>query len=157
ALVATGSGGAVYRLPAGTQLRLSKLGFSDRIALDADTTSVAIDVPPGDYNLQLVDAHFDVPSPWMLERELGDNTPATISATLSMPSTIAVVADQTTDLVLRFTVATGEVIEFTQGQIDVTVEVDEAAATAYDLSFNQTVTLSELDVTADAPAELGTV
>jgi len=158
ALVSTGAGGVVYRLPAGTQLQIGNASsFFDRIALDGDTTSVVVDLPPDQYQISLVDAALNVPAQWTLERVLADNTSATVPATLSMPSTISVVADQATDLVLRFTVATGEVIEFTQGHVDVTLEVDQATATSYDLSFSQAVSVSNLGVTADSPAELGTV
>jgi hypothetical protein len=140
ALVAPGTGGVSYRLPAGTALSLGSEAFHAAFALDGDGTLASFDVPPGDYAPTLVHAQ-GYTSTWPLERTKADGSTDTVDAELSMPSLVTVTENQTTNLVIHFTVATSETIVFARGTLDTTVAVDQTTATSYRIS----IAVPELD------------
>ncbi|HEX3481982.1 MAG TPA: hypothetical protein VHT91_43510 [Kofleriaceae bacterium] len=154
-LTALGAGGAIYRMPPNSQLNLSQSGqLVDVFGLDDDATSQTLQVRPGDYSVSLTDLAGDT-AVWPLTRVNADGTTETVSGVLDLSSTISVVDQQTTPLVIRFHVAAIGPITFQVGAIDVSVAVDETAATAFDFTITgRSLTAGFVFVGADAPAAL---
>lgn len=155
ALVAAGTSGIAYRLPAGTMLHASDGTFTENFSLDGDTASALFDLPVSVYTIDLVDASGQVPASWSLIRQLPDGSSDTVPATLTMASSITVAANQTASLELRFRVATGEVIQFLHGQIQTTVVVDESTATSYDIEITGNASNFSAIETPALPSQVG--
>lgn len=153
-LTAPGAGGATYRLPPDTFLFLSGANFFGSFSLDDDAPSLTIDVPPGDYAVGLFDSNGDTTT-WPLRRQNADGTIQTVPGTLDLTSTITVTKNQTTSLVIRFHVAGIVPIIFSLGSVDVTVAVDETAASSFDFDLAAPALSVASAVFSDtAPAEL---
>jgi hypothetical protein len=152
-LTAPGAGGTTYRLPPNTFLFLSGAGFFGRFSLDDDAPSLTVDVPPGDYSVFL---SFDGDTTtWPLRRQNADGTIQTVPGTLDLTSTITVTENQTTSLVIRFHVAGIVPITFSFGSVDVTVAVDETAASSFDFELAAPAfTVASAVFSDTAPAEL---
>lgn len=153
-LIAPGAGGVTYRMPPNSVLQLNQPGLGFGIGLDPDATSQTVEVPPGDYSVGLTDPAGDT-TVWPLTRVNPDGTTETVPGLLDLTPTISVANHQTTPLVIRFHVAAIGPITFDVGAIDISVEVDETPATAFDF----TITSSSLSagfvfVGANAPAAL---
>ena len=154
-LVAPGAGGVTYRMPPNTQLNLSQGGQLVAIfGLDDDAASQTIEVSPGDYTVRLTDLAGDT-TVWPLIKLSPDGTTETVQGVLDLPPTISVTNHQTTPLVIRFHVAAIGPITFDVGAIDVSVEVDETAATAFDVTITApSLTAGFVLVGAHAPPAL---
>lgn len=142
----------MYRLPTGTTLSLSGR-FYDAYSLDADASSIAVQVPPGDYQVSLFDSAGDT-TVWPLLRQNADGTTETVPGTLHLTPMISVAAGQATNLVIRFQVQTGGMITFSKGEVDVSVQVDEAVE-SFDIAFAaSSLTVDHIEVAAAAPSAL---
>lgn len=134
-LIASGAGGVIYRMPPNTQLNLSQGGqLVDIFSLDDNAASQTLEVPPGDYGVSLTDLAGDT-TVWPLTRVNPDGTTQVVQGLLAISPTISVADHQTTPLVIRFQVAAIGPITFQVGAIDVSVEVDETSATAFDFTI----------------------
>lgn len=133
-LIAPGPGGVTYRMPPNSVLLLSQPGLGFGVGLDDNATSQTIEVPPGDYSVGLTDPAGDT-TVWPLTRVNPDGTTETVQGLLDLTPTISVANHQTTPLVIRFHVAAIGPITFDVGAIDVSVEVDETPATAFDFTI----------------------
>lgn len=123
-LTATGAGGAVYHLPAGTTLELFNDSFVGPFSIDGDGASISVDVPPGTYSSVLFSAAGST-TLWPLVRQNADGTTQTVQAMLDPIPDVTVTENQTTPLVIRFHVAGAGPISFTHGSVAVSVTVDE--------------------------------
>ncbi len=147
-LTAPGAGGTSYRLPSGTQLLLSSATYFGEFPLDGDAPSLTVNVPPDDYAVSLFN-RAGYTSEWPLVRSNADGMTETVQATLDAPPTIRIATDQTTTLSLRFHVALAGPVAFSNGALDVSIEVDEAAAGAFEFQ----IAAPSLTVTLAAPTE----
>lgn len=154
ALTAPGPGGITYRLPPQTELDLFTDTFSGQFLLDGDASSLTVDVPPGDYHVLLFNP-AGYSTVWPLTRQRADGTIDTVQATRDALPMLTVTDNQTTPLAIRFHVAQAGPITFSHGSAQVFVEVDQTAATAFQLDLSgPDLTTSSVTVTALAPPEL---
>jgi hypothetical protein len=154
-LTATGAGGVIYRMPPNTQLNLSQGGqFVAGFGLDGDATSQTLEVAAGDYGVSLIDLAGDT-TVWPLTRVNPDGTTEVVQGLLDLTPTITVADHQTTPLVIRFQVGGIGPITFHVGAIDVSVEVDETGATAFDFTITgPSLTTGFVFAGPNAPAAL---
>jgi hypothetical protein len=144
ALVATGSDGTTYRLPAGAQVDLSSAQFDLLQQLGGNSPQIDVAVPPGEYAATLFDQNFETPALWNLDRlDAAGNVTGTVAATLvtTMPVAVIVTSSQTSSLVLAFSVPTGGSINFDRGTVAITLTVNQqqAQSFAFDASASLTV------------------
>lgn len=141
-LTAPGAGGATYRMPPNSQLNLSQGGqLVAAFGLDDNAMSQTVEVTPGDYSVSLTDPAGDT-MVWPLTRTNADGTTETVQGLLDLRRTISVADHQTTPLVIRFHVATIGPIAFSVGAIEVSVEVDEFPAAAFDFAITPRTAMS---------------
>ncbi|HEU4727238.1 MAG TPA: hypothetical protein VFT22_05105 [Kofleriaceae bacterium] len=153
-LTASGGGGATYHLPPFTSLLLSGAGFFGSFSLDDDTAVKTVKVPPGDYAVFLSDGKGDS-TVFPLIRENADGSFDTVPATLDLTPAITVTENETTPLVIRFHVPIVGSITFAVGSVDVSVAIDETAATSFDIELSiHEATTAFVTVGDTAPAEL---
>jgi hypothetical protein len=149
AIVATGAHGATYRLPAGTTLQLENQSFGSAVALDGPGASISVEVPPGDYTPSLRHP-IGYTTTWPLERERADGTTEIVAGRLVLPVSVTVEANLATDLVVKFVVTSGEIVEFSHGSIDATVDVEETTAASYDLTGDAALVTTSATVRTNA-------
>jgi hypothetical protein len=121
ALQAAGPDGAIYRLPR-ADLRLNRQGNGiGSFPLGGTETVRSFTLPAGSYTGDAVARTPD--SSWTLGRVNADGTESPVRATLTNPSvSFQIIAGQTTDLTLRFTLdRLGDVV-FSTGTLDVRAE-----------------------------------
>jgi hypothetical protein len=147
ALTAPGRDGATYHLPPGATLFLFNGRFLGDFSLDADAPSITVQVPPGEYRLSLFNSNGDT-TVWPLTRRNADGTTEIVPATLDLTPMITVAANETTNLVIRFHVQSTGTIIFGKGDVNVSVEVDEAVA-----SVDVALTVSPLTVASIGSGE----
>lgn len=164
-LIAADGDGATYRLPPGSALTLGKSGDNvvGIVSLDGGNggpgaapgpTSQTIEVAAGDYAIGLIDTARDT-TVWPLTRIHPDGTTDIVQGVLDLSPTLTVADHQTTPLVIRFHVATAAPITFASGDIDVSVQVDETAATGFDFAISaQGLVAKTVSVGENAPAAL---
>jgi hypothetical protein len=153
-LTASGPGGATYHLPPVTSLFVSGVGFFGSFSLDDDAAVKTVKIPPGNYSVFLSDANGDA-TVFPLMRENADGTFDTVPGTLDLTPTITVTENETTALVIRFHVPIVGPITFAVGSVDVSVAVDETAATSFDIELSvHELTTSFVTVGDTAPTEL---
>jgi hypothetical protein len=157
ALTSSDPTGAVYRLPDGARLVMSGGTYYDEFSLDGDATFVRISVPPGDYGAELV--HDTITgTQWPLSRTVGGVTEV-VTATLvtGMPAPVTITEDGQTNLVLRFTVPDVGVVTFAEGDLDVTLDVDEVAASQLTFAFEGNLDVTSVVQDPAAPAVIATL
>lgn len=154
-LTAPGPGGVIYRMPSNSQLNLSQGGQLVAVfGLDDDAASQTIEVAPGDYSVSLSDPAGDT-TVWPLLKLNPNGTSETVQGVLDLVPALTVVDHQTTSLVIRFHVAAIGPIVFDVGAVDVSVEVDETTATAFDVTITApSLTAGFVFVGASAPPAL---
>ncbi len=153
-LTAPGAGGVTYRMPANTQLNLTRGQLVDRVGLDDNARSQTIAELPGDYAVSLSDPAGD-PTIWSLTKVNPDGTTEVVQGLLDLSPSISVVDHQTTPLVIRFHVAAIGPIAFDVGSVDVSVDVVETGATAFDVTISAPSLFAFfVSVGATAPAAL---
>ena len=153
-LIAPGAGGVIYRLPPGAFLFLAQPNVTRGFGLDGDATSQTIELPAGDYDVSLGDSAGDT-TVFPLTRVSPDGTTEIVQGMLDLQPAITVAERQTTPLVIRFHVTAVGPIEFHVGAIDVSVEVDETPATAFDITIAAaSLTAGFVSVGPNAPAAL---
>jgi hypothetical protein len=154
ALVATGSDGTTYRLPAGAQVDLSSAGFDLLQLLGGNAPEIDVAVPPGQYAATLFDQNFETPAVWNLDRiDAAGNVTGTVAATLvtTMPVSVDVTASQTSALVLAFTVPTGGSINFARGNVAITLTVSQQQATSFAFDASASLTVRSTVLPAGSP------
>lgn len=153
-LVAPGAGGVTYRLPPDSVLVLERAGNIEAFGIGGDERSQTVEVASGDYNVSLIDNAGDT-TVWPLTKLNPDGTTETVQGVIDLAPTLTVVEHQTTSLVIRFHVAAIGAISFDVGAIDVSVEVDETAATGFDVTITApSLTAGFVLVGAHAPSAL---
>lgn len=155
ALVTAGAGGTLYRLPVGTEVLAFGLAVH-HYSLDVDSPTMTVDIPTGSYQILLVN-NVGYMTEWPLERMTPDGIVDTVQATLEPISAITVVANQTTPLTLRFRVADTSIITFTQGSLQIGVEVDEIGDQGNDAGKSFRIVIPSLTtskIVGAAPPEL---
>ena len=164
-LTATGAGGETYHLPLRTGLTLGQSGLAGIFYLDdqagsgsgsssgSTATSQTIEVLPGDYSVGLVDPAGDT-TIWPLTRIQPDGTTDLVLGTLDIQPTITVTDQQTTPLVIRFHLGTPEPIRFGSGAVDVSILIDQSAATIFEFGLSVPFALTSVVVGDNAPAAL---
>lgn len=154
-LIASGPDGVSYRLPLGTELGMIRDGALDFHALDAETQSVTVVVPTGDYQVFLIDPAGDT-AIWPLTRTQPDGTTETVQAVLDPLPVVTVTESQTTSLVIRFRVPVIGPIAFTTGTVEVSIDVVETETTSIDVVIAApSLTVQSASLGDLAPAQLG--
>ncbi len=153
ALVAHSSDGSLYRLPDDAYLALQGDGFYDELPLGGDAETISAALPPGDYTATLSRPSGST-TEWPLTHELADGTTEAVTGTLvsPQPQTFTIVEGATTGLVLRFEVPHAGTVTFAEGNVNVTVVVDETGARGLALSWTTTVANPTPTTYADTPA-----
>jgi hypothetical protein len=147
ALVAPGADGATYRLTPGAWLTAYGPTFFGTYSLDGDDATARIVLPVGSYEMWLEHGE-GYSTAWPLERRHSDGTTQVVTAQLLTPLPIAatVLEGSLTNVVLRFEVPGVGPVTFADGDVDVSLEVDETVATG-----SQAVWSALLDVTSVHP------
>jgi hypothetical protein len=157
ALVGTADDGSHYRLIAGTRLVVSGDGFFETFSLDGDATTVAIDLPVGEYQVGLTH-QFGYTDEWPLTRIDADGTETGgIVGTLLtvLPVNVAITEDKPTPLPLSFRVAVSGTITFASGTLAVSADVAVVEANGARLTFNaEPVTIAGATIQDGAPESL---
>jgi hypothetical protein len=124
ALATTGSDGASYQFPPGTQLDLfnNNTGFFGNFAIDGTETALTETVPIGSYTATL---SFPSNGPVQLVRTSG-GTSTTVAATWTdgQPYTFGVGLNVTTPIILHFSVVGLGDITFQVGKVQVSIDVN---------------------------------
>jgi hypothetical protein len=121
ALTTTGSDGASYAFPPGTQLTVTRNGFTEYLPLDGTETVLQKRLPAGTYT---VGVYYGVNDVTLLRTESAVTTTVDAEWSDPQPVTFEIVDDQTTSLVLHFTVTGLGDVTFDTGTLEVTAEVD---------------------------------
>lgn len=153
ALVSHSSDGSSYRLPDDAFLAIQSDGFYDNLPLGGDAETISASLPPGDYTATL-QRPGSTPTEWPLTHVLADGTTEEVTGTLvsPQPQAFTIVEGATTGLVLRFEVPHAGTVTFAQGNVDVTVVVDETGARGLTLSWTATIANPTPTTYADTPA-----
>ncbi|MCI0634459.1 MAG: hypothetical protein L0206_11180, partial [Actinobacteria bacterium] len=153
AIVATSPSGATYRLPPGTMLQVFSPTYNETFLLDGDDTLVTIEVPAGEVFANLIHPS-GYTNMWPLERTLGVDTDGIFARLVTeMPVPLTVPTGASVPLVLTFRVA-GGTIRFAQGNIDVSVDVEEVGATSGQVSVFADLVVNSAIFGPDLPASL---
>ena len=156
AVTATGSDGATYRMPAGTFVQVYSSTFSDFWSMDGDFQILTVEVPVGDYDVNLShSAGYTVE--WPLERTNPDATTETVTATLVTVQPVEVTVNEgaTSSLVFQFQVVDGGTVTFAHGVIDISIDVDVDESTVGRTTYSATYTKDGENFGPTAPPELG--
>lgn len=154
ALIATGTDGTTYRLPAGAQVELNSGQFDLLQLLGGNTAAIDVAVPPGQYNATLFDQNFETPAIWNLDQlDAAGSVTGTVAASLltSMPVQLIVSSAQTSALVLAFSVPTGGSINFDRGTVAITLSVNQHQATSFAFDASATLTVRSTVLRAGSP------
>jgi len=152
AITATGSDGSLYRLPPESYVQVFNAAYSDIFPLDGDAATMSFDVPVGSYSIYLYNP-FSMGAEWQLERTNVDMTTETVSATLITPLPVAVtiVEDQVTSVVFQFQVPDGGTVTFAEGELEVSINVDEQSATGGRARFDGWMTYAANELVGGPP------
>jgi len=157
ALTATDPTGAVYRLPDGAQLVIQGGAYYDAFSLDGDSAFVRINVPAGDYSAELIDdAGHNGTTLWPLTRRNVDGTTETVNAVLTtpMPAPMTITENGQTNLVLHFNVPDIGPVTFAEGSVDVSLDVDQVAASDVTAVVDGMFDVIAVTVDPSAPPQL---
>jgi hypothetical protein len=157
ALTASDPGGATYRLTEGARLLMSSGTYYDEFALDGDATFVRISVPPGDYGAELLHDN-GYTTQWPLTRTFAGVTETVQGAlTTPMPAPVTIADTGQTNLVLHFNVPDIGVVTFAEGDLDVTLDVDETVATSVHVHFGSSLDVASVTQDPAAPPVIATL
>lgn len=122
ALTTTGSDGASYSFPVGTYLQLSTSTFTESVPLDGPDALLQRQLPAGSYTATL---YYSTSSVVLERTESGVTTTVEAQWTNPQPVTFDILDEQTTALILHFTVQGLTDLTFDTGTLQVGADVVE--------------------------------